>query len=43
MGVYNAVVMTYKKGLLKKIFDEEQKKQYVDSTIDDGSSRATEF
>ena len=44
MGVYNVVEMTYKKGLLKKLFDEEQKKQYLDSQIDDGKyHKATEF
>ena len=44
MGVHNVVEMTYKKGLLKKLFDEEQKKQYLDSQIDDGKyHKATEF
>jgi len=44
MGVYNVVEMTYKKGLLKKLFEEEEKKQYIDSQIDDGKShKGTEF
>lgn len=44
MGVYNVVEMTYKKGLLKKLFEEEEKKQYIDSQIDDGKyHKATEF
>jgi hypothetical protein len=44
MGIYNVVEMTYKKGLLKKLFDEEQKKQYLDSHIDDGKyHKATKF
>lgn len=36
MGVYNVIIVTYKKGLLKKLFDEEKRKQYLDSHIDDG-------
>jgi hypothetical protein len=44
MGNYNVVVISYKHGLLKKLFDEEQKKQYLDSQIDDGKyHKNTEF
>jgi hypothetical protein len=44
MGAYNVIVLTYKKGLLKKLFDEEKRKQYLDSNIDDGNKyKDTQF
>lgn len=33
MGVYKVVEISYKKGLLKKLYDMEQKKQYKNSLI----------
>lgn len=43
MGIYNVVEMTYKKGLLKKLYEKEESKQYIVSQIDNGKHKATQF
>ena len=37
MGVYKVLVISYKRGLLQKIFDYEQRKQYIDSVLNKSS------
>ena len=43
MGIRKVVVISYKKGLLKKLYDLEQKKQYRGSFIGKDGKKSSEF
>ena len=43
MGVDNCLQVTYKKGLLKALFDEEGRKQYLESATENEYHSATKF